>query len=210
VTIGGFLRAAVFHYGRIVLNGNRGLREVAAALAARPNERVLDLGCGCGGFSVAVSGEYVGIDLDQESIAFARWRWGDARRRFEVVRLEEMPEEERFDAAILVSALHHLSDAFADTLLARLARMVRSRMVVLDLDPEAANAWQRFLLNRDRGRFIRPVAAQRALLERHFAVSAERRFVTATGSAAHVVFVCRPRRSAGAPPEDRADQRRVG
>jgi 2-polyprenyl-3-methyl-5-hydroxy-6-metoxy-1,4-benzoquinol methylase len=205
------LRAAVFHYGRIVLNGNRALREMGAALAAMPSERVLDFGCGCGGFCLTVPGEYVGIDLDPDYIAFARWRWRSPRRRFEVIRFEDLAEEERFDAAIMASSLHHLSDETADGLLARLARMVRSRVVVLDLDPEAANRWQRVLLDIDRGRYIRPVAAQRALLERHFSISVERRVVSTTGSAVHVLFVCTPRRSTvGAATEDRADERRVG
>jgi ubiquinone/menaquinone biosynthesis C-methylase UbiE len=186
------LRAAVFHYGRIVLNGNRALREMAAALAATPQERVLDFGCGCGGFSVTVPGEYLGIDLDPDYIAFARWRFGGPRRRFALVRLEEMPEEERFDAAVMASALHHLSDRLADAVLARLARMVTGRLVVLDLDPEGANRIQRFLLDRDRGAHIRPVAAQRRLLERYFTVTDQRRVVTTTGSTVHVLFVCRP------------------
>ena len=187
------LRAAVFHYGRVVLNGARALHDVTAALAATPSERVLDFGCGCGGFCVAVPGDYVGIDLDPDYIAFARWRWGNRRRRFERTRLEELPTGERFDAALMASALHHLSDPLADTILARLARMVRSRLVVLDFDPEAANRWQRVLLDRDRGEYIRPVAAQRALLEHHFVVTVERRFVTATRSVAHILFVCTPR-----------------
>ena len=192
-SVGGVLRAALFYYGRVLLNGNRATRETGLALAARPGERVLDLGCGCGGFSAVVPGEYLGIDLDPDYIAFARWRWGNARRRFAVVRLEDLAADERFDAAIMASALHHLSDAVADSVLARLARMVTSRLVVLDLDPEGANRVQRVLLDRDRGEHIRPVAAQRAILERHFVVTDERRVVSSTGSAVHVLFVCTPR-----------------
>jgi len=188
------LRAAIFYYGRIVLNGNRTLREIAAALAATPSERVLDFACGCGGFCLAVPGRYVGIDLNPNYLAFARWRWGNPRRHFELTRLEEMPDEERFDAAIMASALHHLSDELADVILGRLARMVTSRIVVLDHDPEAANRPQRVLIDIDRGTYIRPVARQRALLERHFVVTGQRRVVTTTGSAVHVLFECRPRR----------------
>ena len=70
VTARGMVRAALFHYGRVVLNGNRVLHEVRAALGARPDERVLDFACGCGTFCLAVPGEYVGIDLDADYIAF--------------------------------------------------------------------------------------------------------------------------------------------
>jgi 2-polyprenyl-3-methyl-5-hydroxy-6-metoxy-1,4-benzoquinol methylase len=189
----GVLRAALFHYGRIVLNGNRTTHDIAAALAAGPGERVLDFGCGCGGLCVAVPGTYVGIDLDPNYIAFARWRWNSPRRRFLLTRLEDLGDDQRFDAAILASALHHLSDELADAIFDRLARMVTGRVVVLDHDPEAANRWQRFLIEIDRGEHVRAVADQRALLERHFVVKEQRRVVTTTGSAVHVVFVCTPR-----------------
>lgn len=190
----GLIRAGVFYYGRILLNGNRAVRAMAEALAATPSERVLDFACGCGGFCIAVPGEYVGIDLDPDYIAFARWRWGSSRRRFERTPLEQLANGERFDAAIIASALHHLSDELADRILGHLARMVRSRVAVLDLDPDGSNRLQRVLLSRDRGRYIRPVARQRALLERHFVIAAQRRVVTTTGSAVHVLFICHPRR----------------
>jgi len=40
----------------------------------------------------------LGIDLSPNSVAFARWRWGSSRRRFEVTPLEDrrlIIEEER-------------------------------------------------------------------------------------------------------------------
>ena len=191
---GSALRGAVFHYLRLVGNGPRALHEIRAALAATPRERLLDLGCGAGGLSAAVPGEYVGIDLNRDYIAFARRRFGDARRRFELRELAELDGRETFDKAIMASVLHHLSDADAGNVLALLARIVRTRLVVMDLDPDSANAFQAFLIANDRGRFVRTPARQRAILEEHFRVTADRRFAVTTRIAVHTLFTCEPRR----------------
>jgi len=138
------------------------------------------------------AGEYVGIDLDPDYIAFARWRWGNARRRFELVRLEELPDDERFDAAIMASALHHLSDALAHAILARLARMVRSRSSCSTSTPRReplATPAPRPGPRRIHPASCRAARDPRATLRRH----GQRRVVTTTGSAVQVLFVCTPR-----------------
>jgi 2-polyprenyl-3-methyl-5-hydroxy-6-metoxy-1,4-benzoquinol methylase len=193
LTIAAGLKGALFHYGRLLGNGNRGLSVVRAALAATPDERVLDFGCGCGGFSRAVPGPYLGIDLDPDYIAFARWRWGSPRRQFATLRLEDLDPREPFDKAIVVNCLHHLSDAAATDVLGRLATLVRRRLVVMDLDPDASNRFQSFLISRDRGRFVRRPRDQRALIEPHFRVIDQRGFRYVTGTAVQVVFTCEPR-----------------
>jgi SAM-dependent methyltransferase len=191
--VGGFLRGALFHYVRLLGNGRRALREVAAALGATPDERVLDVGCGSGWCCHAVPGEYVGIDLDPDYLAFARWRWRSSRRAFRLVEVAGLDPEERFDKAFMVNFLHHLSDAQADQVLGRLARLVRRRLIVVDADPDASNRFQAFLLAHDRGNFIRTAPAQRALIERHFAIVQDRRFRTTTGTVLQALFVCTPR-----------------
>jgi 2-polyprenyl-3-methyl-5-hydroxy-6-metoxy-1,4-benzoquinol methylase len=192
--LGAVLRGAVFHYVRLLANGTRAVQEVRAALAATADERVLDLGCGAGGLCLAAPGEYLGIDLNPAYIAFARRRFGNARRHFEVCALDELDRREAFDKAIMASVLHHLSDAEASTLLARLVHIVRTRLVVMDLDPDSANRLQAFLMAHDRGHFVRPAARQRAVLSEHFRVVAERRFAITTRLAVHTLFTCEPRR----------------
>lgn len=187
------LRGAAFHYARLLANGTRAVHEVGAALAASSAERVLDLGCGAGGFSTVVPGEYVGLDLNPNYIAFARRRFGNPRRRFELRQLADLDGREHFDKAIMASVLHHLSDDEADAVLALLARIVRTRLVAMDLDPESANRLQAFLIAHDRGAFVRPAAAQRAILARHFDVVAERRFAVPTRLAVHTLFTCATR-----------------
>lgn len=189
---GSLLRAGFFYYVRLLLNGYRALREVESALGASPDESVLDLGCGCGGFCLAVPGSYLGIDHDPDYIRFARWRWGSPRRRFETLSLEDLPRDARFDGAVMASVLHHLSDDQAASVLGHLSRIVRRRLVVLDLDPEESRGIQSFLLDHDRGEHVRPAAAQRKILERHFRVVEQRGFRNTTHLGVHTLFACEP------------------
>ncbi len=189
----GLLGAAVFHYGRALANGPQARREVEAALAADASERVLDLGCGTGGFCRVTRGEYLGIDLSPSYVAFARWRWGSSRRRFAVLDLAALEASERFDGAIMVNCLHHLPDDAATAIFGQLARLVRRRLVVVDADPDASGWLQRFFLSHDRGEHVRPAVAQRRLLEPHFRVTAVRHFRNAPRTLVQVLFVCEPR-----------------
>jgi SAM-dependent methyltransferase len=193
VTARGVARAAFFHYGRVLGNGTGVRRAVAAALQAQPHERVLDVGCGTGGFCLAVPGDYVGIDPDPDYVAFARWRWAAPRRTFYPIELATLPVDAPFDKAMLVNCVHHVSDDAAAAILERLTQLVRHRVVVADLDPDAANRLQAFLIAHDRGHFVRPRAIQRALLARHFRVVDEGRFRNTPHTAVHTLFVCEPK-----------------
>jgi hypothetical protein len=73
----------------------------------------------------------------------------------------------------MASVLHHLC-ADASSVLALLARIVRRRLVVLDLDPSRQPGSRAFLIANDRGHFVRPAARQRVVLEEHFASSPSR------------------------------------
>ena len=189
----GFLGAGFFYYARLALNGHRALNEVGRALAATSSESVLDTGCGSGWFCQVVPGPYLGIDLESDYLDFARWRWGLSNRRFERMLLEDLPADAQFDKAIMASVLHHLSDDLANTVLGTLARVVRRRLVVLDLDPDASRGIQTFFLNHDRGDHIRSPVRQREILQRHFRVVDQRSFPSSTHLAVHTLFSCEPR-----------------
>jgi SAM-dependent methyltransferase len=190
---GALLRGGAFHYLRLLGNAHRALREVRAALAATPEERVLDFACGAGGFCQAVPGPYLGIDLNPDVVAFARWRWATPWRRFETMALDALPLAERFDKAMVVNCVHHLSDAEADAVLGRIARLVRGRIVVVDVDLDDSNAFQAFLLAHDRGHHVRRLADLRAVLERNLVVESQRIFRNTPRTAVQVLYVCRPR-----------------
>ncbi len=81
-------------------------------LAAKPGERVLDLGCGTGTLSaeIAASGaEVVGVDRSPEMINEARKKF--AALRFEVCDARSLEFSTEFDAVFSNAALHWIPEA---------------------------------------------------------------------------------------------------
>ncbi len=158
-------------------------------LDLQPGERLLDVCCGTGEFCqlrIADCGlrngeehggeaEYLGIDLNARYVAYAARRYGVAggRRAFRVAdatRLRLAPGS--FDKALFVNSLHHFPDDLNRGILREIARVLKpsGRLVLIDMAGDHPGRARRFFLDRDRGRHLRPLGAQLALVEEHFAV----------------------------------------
>jgi trans-aconitate 2-methyltransferase len=93
--------AYVWNYGRDLL----------ALLAAKPGERILDLGCGTGQLTSEVAqcgAAMVGVDSSPEMIAGARENFPDLH--FELADATALPYQGEFDAVISNAALHWIRD----------------------------------------------------------------------------------------------------
>ncbi len=182
----------VFHYLRIP--GYWGLLDrLAVELAPRPDERVLDVGCGTGLAARLAPGHYVGVDASLPYLRMTR-RWARAAT-VSVAQTDGavLPfRDGAFDKAIVVNVVHHLDDDAVDRLLAELRRTVRGDVVLADADPEKANPLEAFLLRHDRGDHIRPHATLRARLARRYRVASEQRFHNAIHTIPQVVFKLSP------------------
>lgn len=127
-------------------------------------ESVVDLGCGTGAWSFLARGPYLGLDYSTSFIDGCRRRFGDdPDKRFEVGDLASTGLDEVFDLALMMSVLHHLSDADASSVLERLADHA-GRVLVMDLLPIEKNPVSRLLYRLDRGDYIRSAEQQEALL----------------------------------------------
>jgi trans-aconitate methyltransferase len=85
---------------------------VVELLAAKPDERILDLGCGTGTLTaeIAASGaQVVGIDRSPEMIGEARKKFPDLH--FEVCDARSLKFSTEFDAAFSNAALHWIPEA---------------------------------------------------------------------------------------------------
>ena len=139
-----------------------------------PNEKVLDIGCGPAEILAYLPAvQYTGIDLSPEYIEAAKQRFGNRGRfcRGDVGLATLEGEHGTFDAVLSMGVLHHLDNKQAAKLFALARRALRpgGRLVtsdgcyVPDQSPVA-----RWLLSKDRGRFVRPPDEYQQLALAHF------------------------------------------
>ncbi len=158
-----FEHPAVFNAYQAVVDGGKG-RQIRRFLADVPFTSVVDVGCGTGNWATLTTGTYLGIDASPSFIAGCRRRYaGDPQRRFLLGDAAALDLDASFDLALLVSVLHHLSDAEVQRLVPWVVRYARF-FFVLDLFPVPWNPVSRLLYTLDRGDHIRTPQRQKDLL----------------------------------------------
>jgi SAM-dependent methyltransferase len=134
------------------------LGRLVAFAALPPGSHVLDAGCGPGLVAevfLDAGHRVTGVDLSAEMVARARarcGRFGD-RASFAQRRLDALPPDRAFDAAVSRFVLHHVQDPLA-FVAAQAARLRPGGVVVAsdhvgDPDPARAAWHQRIELDRD-------------------------------------------------------------
>jgi ubiquinone/menaquinone biosynthesis C-methylase UbiE len=117
-------------------------RRVLEALALRPGERVLDIGCGPGllahdmAAAVGPGGRVAGVDISEDMLTMSRRRCaGESWTEFQRAGAERLPyPDASFDAAVSTQVYEYVADVPAA--LAELARVTRAggRVAVVDTD----------------------------------------------------------------------------
>ena len=133
-------------------------------------DRVLDIGCGSGDIlSYLPSVEYVGLDKSRQYINAAKKHFGN-KGTFLTKKVTDNTIHELslsdFDIVLATAVLHHLNDEEAIQLfeLARSALKPHGRLVTFDGCYKKGQSWfKRFLLSKDRGRYVRTEDQYRAL-----------------------------------------------
>ena len=133
-------------------------------------ERVLDLGCGVGasiGF-LPTEISYVGIDVSAPYIEAARAKYGK-RGTFICADVSSINSQSlgSFDRAFSFGVLHHLSDAVAVRAVDLVRRVVRPGGMFSTIDPcyvSGQSAIAKFLIDNDRGKYIRDQAGYERLI----------------------------------------------
>lgn len=150
-----------------------GKRKLLTAIVAElgplsPDTRVLDVGCGTGdicGYLPPV--RYVGVDLSDRYIAAARRAHGD-RGEFLVLSADGLAglKEQAFDVVLAIGLVHHLTDAQVRQMITDVTRLIGANGRAMFVDPvfvpgqHPLAAW---MIQQDRGRFVRNEAAYHAL-----------------------------------------------
>ena len=159
-------------WGSVV--GSDGYRKTLAKehIRARPSDRILDVGCGPGSMVPYLPrSEYVGFDANPDYIQQARRRFPEAHFTCDRVNEYNLPQSEYFDIVIALGILHHLDDQEAVQLfrMARRTLKPQGRLITLDgVWVAGQSRFARFLLSRDRGRFVRRAEQYVALASTSF------------------------------------------
>ena len=141
-------------------------------IRARPSDRILDVGCGPGSMVPYLPrSEYVGFDANSDYIQQAQRRFPEAHFTCDRVNEYNLPQSEYFDIVIALGILHHLDDQEAVQLfrMARRTLKPQGRLITLDgVWVAGQSRFARFLLSRDRGRFVRRAEQYVALASTSF------------------------------------------
>jgi cyclopropane fatty-acyl-phospholipid synthase-like methyltransferase len=156
------LDKSFFYEAYHVLIGARYRSAILVTDYIRPKktDRILDIGCGPGNMLPFLPDcDYVGVDSNEEYIAAARRRYGH-RGRFicERVSHHDVNQLDSFDIVLALGLVHHLNDSEARDLfrVAFVALRAGGRLITNDgCYTSSQSALERYLLSRDRGRFVR-------------------------------------------------------
>ena len=134
-------------------------RYVEEYVRPQPGCRILDIGCGPGTVvPYFPDAEYVGFDSSPQYIEAARRQF--PRFTFVCARVSEYqpPQRSYFDVALALGIVHHLDDAEARQLFQMAHDALRPGGKLVTLDGVFAphqSAAARYLVSRDRGKFVR-------------------------------------------------------
>ncbi len=131
--------------------------------------RVLDVGCGPGtNTDYFRSVDYLGIDVNPDYIGSAQRKH---KRRFVVADVTTYDDHGvgKFDFILLNSFLHHVDDADADKVLARISGWLTpdGYVHIVEVVSPGDRSIAQLLANWDRGKYTRSLEHWRTLLERH-------------------------------------------
>ncbi len=184
---------------RIVEHGFRGEQQVIERELAPwrdPGQRTfLDFGCGTGEFaSCFPAGQYLGIDLSPRYLHFAQRAECWHRGRFVAASGAELAlANQRFDAALVLGVLHHLTIVMARAALLELHRVLRPGATLLVMEdippPDRWNIAGHTMHWLDRGSNIRDDAAYRMLFQPDFTII--RTYTMRSGICDYGVYVLR-------------------
>lgn len=141
-------------------------------LRLKPEDKILDLGCGTGEFAPFFSSEqYTGIDIEDDYIEYAKKHY---QGNFMVADGTKLPfNDASFDYALTVGVIHHLSDDVSRKILKEAARVLKPdgyMLIMEDVTSDKDGFLTRLIHNLDKGKNIRSADAYEDLLKEYFDV----------------------------------------
>lgn len=175
---------------RILENNFKGEKNVLAEhFVCAPGEKVLDIGCGTGEFSVFFNpDDYIGVDIEKKYIEYAQ---NNYKGKFLVVDANRLPFNDGvFQKVVIVGVLHHLDDATSGRVLDEAKRVLAPDgkfLLMEDVDRPSNSFLTRLIHRLDNGRFIRNKDGYEKVIGKRFKI--EKTFDMQSGLSPYQVFI---------------------
>ena len=161
---------------QVIMGAHSGRKYFATShIKAKKGDFIIDFGCGTArilDYLPFVS--YYGFDSSASYIQSAIMRYGkNESMNFEckTIGLDDVKYLESFDIALAVGVIHHLDDIQANYLVETACACLKKGGRFVTLDPvytDQQNPIARYLINKDRGGYVRDEAAYSKIMRRHF------------------------------------------
>lgn len=147
--------------------------QVRDNVSPRPEERVLEIGCGFGAHRKLFNCQYLGTDINSRYIELANQRNAQPRNGADFQAMDctrlTLPDQS-FDQVVSIATFHHLSDEQVTLALQEAFRVLKSGGKAHIIDPvfpvDGSHGIKHLLFRMDRGQFPRTLAQHEALLSR--------------------------------------------
>jgi SAM-dependent methyltransferase len=150
------------------------VKSIAEYLPLKAGDRVIDIGCGPGYIVEHLPRgiKYTGFDIDQSYIDHARKKFSD-RGTFECRLFDEAVAKEfaGADYVTMNCVMHHIADDNLKRLLRNIRTVLRPGATLFVLEPcyrPGQTAFAKWMLDNDRGDYIRNEEGYRAILSKIF------------------------------------------
>ncbi len=181
----------IFIFLRKVLENNfKGEKKVLAEnFVCAPGEKVLDIGCGTGEFSVFFNpDDYIGVDIEKKYIEYAQ---NNYKGKFLVVDANRLPfVDGAFQKVVIVGVLHHLDDKTSGRVLDEAKRVLAPNgefLLMEDVERPSNSFLTRLIHRLDNGRFIRTKYGYEKVIGGRFKI--EKTFDMQSGLSPYQVFI---------------------
>ena len=152
------------------------VKAIAEFVKIEPGMRVIDIGCGPGHIVkyLPAGVDYIGFDIDQSYVTHAKEKFGSRGRFF--CRFFDAATAKEFapaDIVMMNGVLHHIPDDELASTLRNIRSVLRSGGLLFTLDGcyrGGQSAFRKWLLDNDRGRFVRDEGGYRKVLGEIFEI----------------------------------------
>lgn len=158
-----FENPRLFNFVRTILDGGN-LPKIRNVLKKKGYDKILDIGCGTGGYIGMTNKDYVGVDNSPSFINYCKRKFENSRREFYLMDATKMSfPANSFDAAVIINTIHHLTDEQVIKVLKDMSRVSSKAVIILDALPPTRNPISKFFYSRDRGAHFRTLKEQISL-----------------------------------------------